>query len=91
MIGKTLIAVLCCYSLVQSFAKSISDIIFVLADDLGWAELGCYGNTFNETPYLDKMAKEGLRFTHAYAAAPSMLALSSSPSYGTTSRPSGHP
>ena len=38
--------------------------------DLGWAELGCYGNTFNETPHLDKMAKEGLRFTHAYAAAP---------------------
>ena len=46
------------------------NIIFVLADDLGWAELGCYGNTFNETPHLDKLAKQGLRFTHAYAAAP---------------------
>lgn len=71
MIGKTLIAVLCCYSFVQSFAKvDRPNIIFILADDLGWAELGCYGNTFNETPHLDKMAKEGLRFTHAYAAAP---------------------
>ena len=46
------------------------NIVFVLADDLGWAELGCYGNTFNETPNLDRLAKEGVRFTHAYAAAP---------------------
>ena len=46
------------------------NVIFVLADDLGWAELGCYGNTYNETPHLDQLAKEGLHFTHAYAAAP---------------------
>ncbi len=46
------------------------NIIFVLADDLGWAELGCYGNRFNETPHLDKLADEGMRFTDAYAAAP---------------------
>jgi arylsulfatase A-like enzyme len=46
------------------------NIIFILADDLGWAELGCYGNTFNETPNLDRLAKQGVRFTDAYAAAP---------------------
>ena len=46
------------------------NIIFILADDLGWAELGSYGNRFNETPHLDQLAKEGLRFTQAYAAAP---------------------
>ena len=46
------------------------NIIFILADDLGWAELGCYGNRFNETPHLDRLAKRGLRFTHAYASAP---------------------
>ena len=46
------------------------NIVFVLADDLGWAELGCYGNGFNETPNLDRLAKEGMRFTQAYAAAP---------------------
>ncbi|MEM7394138.1 MAG: sulfatase-like hydrolase/transferase, partial [Verrucomicrobiota bacterium] len=46
------------------------NVIFILADDLGWAELGCYGNTFHETPHLDRMAREGLRFTRAYAAAP---------------------
>jgi arylsulfatase A-like enzyme len=46
------------------------NIIFILADDLGWAELGCYGNTFNETPNLDKLAGRGTRFTDAYASAP---------------------
>lgn len=46
------------------------NIVFVLADDLGWAELGSYGNRFHATPHLDRMAKEGLRFTHAYSAAP---------------------
>lgn len=50
--------------------QSPPNIIFVLADDLGWAELGCYGNDFHETPHLDRLAKEGMRFTQAYAAAP---------------------
>jgi len=46
------------------------NIVYILADDLGWTELGCYGNTFNETPNLDKLAKQGMLFTNAYAAAP---------------------
>jgi len=46
------------------------NIILILVDDLGWAELGCYGNTFNETPNLDRLASQGMRFTQAYAAAP---------------------
>ena len=46
------------------------NIVFILADDLGWAELGCYGNRFNQTPNLDRMARQGMRFTQAYAAAP---------------------
>lgn len=46
------------------------NIVFVLADDLGWGELGCYGNTFNQTPNLDRLAKDGVRYTQAYAAAP---------------------
>ena len=44
------------------------NIVFILADDLGWADLGCYGSTFHETPNLDRLAKEGTRFTDAYAA-----------------------
>jgi len=46
------------------------NIIFILADDLGWAELGCYANTFNETPNLDRLAQKGMRFTQAYSSAP---------------------
>lgn len=45
------------------------NIIFILADDLGWGELGCYGNTFNETPHLDQLATQGIQFQQAYAAA----------------------
>ncbi|MGB0740597.1 MAG: sulfatase-like hydrolase/transferase, partial [Planctomycetaceae bacterium] len=51
-------------------AETPPNIVFVLADDLGWSELECYGNQFNETPHLDRLAAQGMRFTHAYAAAP---------------------
>lgn len=54
----------------QSTAASRPNVIFILADDLGYSELGCYGNTFNETPNLDKLAAQGVRFTNAYASAP---------------------
>ena len=43
------------------------NIIFILADDLGYADLGCYGQQKTETPNLDRMAKEGLRFTQFYS------------------------
>lgn len=44
------------------------NIVFILADDLGCHDLGCYGSKFYETPNLDRMANDGLRFTNAYAA-----------------------
>ena len=46
------------------------NIVLILADDLGWAELGCYGNTFHETPNLDQLAEGGIRFTNAQCAVP---------------------
>ena len=46
------------------------NVVVVSIDDLGWDELGCYGNEFNETPHIDRLAREGTRFTSAYAAAP---------------------
>jgi arylsulfatase A len=48
-------------------AASPPSLVLILADDLGWADLGGYGNQFNETPRLDQLAREGLRFTQAYA------------------------
>jgi uncharacterized sulfatase len=43
------------------------NVILILADDLGWADLPAYGNRFHETPRLDRLAREGLRFTRFYA------------------------
>jgi arylsulfatase A-like enzyme len=44
--------------------------VFFLVDDLGWKDLGCYGSTFYETPNIDRLAAQGMRFTSAYAACP---------------------
>ena len=46
------------------------NIIFILVDDLGWKDLGCYGSEFYDTPNLDKLAARSVRFTNAYAASP---------------------
>lgn len=46
------------------------NFVFVLIDDLGWADLSCYGSTFHETPNLDVLAKSGSLFLQAYAACP---------------------
>ena len=49
---------------------SAPNILFIVADDMGWADLGCYGNTEIDTPTLDGLARDGIRFTHAYSASP---------------------
>ncbi|SVC54131.1 uncharacterized protein METZ01_LOCUS306985, partial [marine metagenome] len=46
------------------------NLVLILADDLGWADLSCYGNDLHETPNLDRLARQGVRFTDAYAASP---------------------
>ena len=46
------------------------NILYILADDLGWRDLSCYGSTFYETPNLDRLAARGMKFTDAYAACP---------------------
>jgi arylsulfatase A-like enzyme len=50
--------------------KSPPNIIVILADDLGWADLACYGGDLHETPHLDRLARQGVRFTDAYSSAP---------------------
>ncbi len=46
------------------------NFIFLLIDDLGWTDLGCFGSPFYETPHIDRLAQGGMRFTNAYAACP---------------------
>ena len=49
---------------------STPNIVLIVADDMGWYDLGCYGSYFIETPNLDRLAAQGIRFTDGYAAAP---------------------
>ena len=51
-------------------APTKPNILFIMADDLGWMDLAVQGNKLVDTPHLDRLAKQGMRFTHAYAAAP---------------------
>eukprot|EP01031_Cornospumella_fuschlensis_P006984 gene6984-8676_t len=44
------------------------NVIFMLIDDMGWTDLGCYGSKYYETPNIDQLAKDGMRFTQAYSA-----------------------
>ena len=69
---KTVFTILCALLLnFSAFAKQKQpNIIFILIDDQGYYDLGCYGATEIKTPRIDAMAKEGMRFTDYYAAAP---------------------
>src|SRR5262245_23974218 len=46
------------------------NVVFILADDLGWADLTPYGSTFHDTPNLKRLAARSVRFTNYYAASP---------------------
>jgi len=46
------------------------NVLFFLVDDLGWKDISCYGSTFYETPHIDALAKDALKFTRAYSASP---------------------
>jgi arylsulfatase A-like enzyme len=54
----------------QKPAEEKPNVIFILLDDYGYTDLGCYGSKFYETPNIDRLAKQGIRFTNAYAACP---------------------
>jgi arylsulfatase A len=51
-------------------AAAAPNVVVILADDLGWRDLRCYGSPWHDTPHIDRLAGEGTRFTQAYAAAP---------------------
>lgn len=51
-------------------ADTRSNILFIMIDDMGWMDLACQGNKLVDTPNIDRLAKQGMRFTDSYAAAP---------------------
>lgn len=61
------IAMIFCWFPVQSRADQ-PNILLIFIDDLGWKDIGCYGNEFVETPRIDQLAAEGIRFTNFYAS-----------------------
>ena len=66
----TLCGIVMIVSPLRADARAKMNFVFVLIDDLGWADLSCYGSTYHETPNLDALARSGVRFTQAYAACP---------------------
>ncbi|HWB14211.1 MAG TPA: sulfatase-like hydrolase/transferase [Pirellulales bacterium] len=54
----------------QSTSEKRPNVVLIVVDDLGWADLRCYGSSFHRTPRLDQFAQGGRRFTQAYAACP---------------------
>jgi len=68
--GAGVIAILAACALWLETAAGAPNVILMVVDDLGWADLGCQGSTFHRTPHLDRLASQGMRFTHAYAACP---------------------
>src|SRR5690554_4662207 len=56
-------------SALNNFKQPLPNVIFVMADDIGYGDLGCYGATRIKTPAIDEVAKQGVRFNQAYAPA----------------------
>ena len=55
-------------ALLAGAQQSKPNIVFFLVDDLGWSDVGCNGSSFYDTPNIDQLAAEGVRFTDGYAA-----------------------
>ncbi len=82
--AAVILAILTCISTIspargeEAKRSTVPNIVLILADDLGWSDLGCYGADLHETPHLDRLAQQGVRFTDAYAmsvCSPSRAAL----------------
>ncbi|MDP7134827.1 MAG: arylsulfatase [Planctomycetota bacterium] len=68
---SSLFVIVCCWdSAIAEKSALLPNIIFILADDLGYEELGCYGQKKIRTPNIDRLASEGMRFTRHYSGSP---------------------
>ncbi len=59
---------LSCFATPAIAAPEKLNVIFLMVDDLGWTDFGCFGSDYYETPNIDKLASEGMKFTNGYAA-----------------------
>ena len=91
-----LLAVLCLVALLPATAAPRPNVIFLMVDDLGWTDFGCYGSDYYETPNIDKLAASGMKFTDGYAACTvcsptraSLMTGKSTPKHGVTNWISG--
>jgi arylsulfatase A-like enzyme len=66
-LNRILLLALVCLTAHCGLAARQPNLVFIIADDLGYGDLGCYGATRIKTPNVDRLASQGLRFTHAYA------------------------
>src|SRR6186997_739859 len=69
MLFRILTVIAVCLTAVQAAEPPRPNLIWIMADDLGYGELGCYGQKVIQTPNLDRMAKEGMHFVQFYAGA----------------------
>jgi len=67
--GAAALAMQPALSLGKSNTRKLN-FVFILIDDMGWPDVGCYGNKFHETTNINRLAQQGMRFTDAYAACP---------------------
>ena len=70
VLHRILVLAACCRLVAVAETAPPPNIVVIMADDLGWKDLHCQGNERLDTPALDQLAAEGMRFTDAYAAAP---------------------
>jgi len=68
MITRLILALALTFALSTQAQDRSPNIIFILIDDMGWKDLGCYGSKYYETPQIDQLAKDGMKFTQAYSA-----------------------
>ncbi|MBI1851241.1 MAG: sulfatase-like hydrolase/transferase [Planctomycetes bacterium] len=68
LVGLVVLLAACTARIRNTDTPRRPNVVLILADDLGWRDLGCTGSTFYETPAIDHLAAQGMRFTQAYAA-----------------------
>ena len=68
LVRTTITLVLACLAVTPTMAAdALPNVVLIFADDLGYGDLGCYGATKVQTPNIDRLAKEGRRFTDAHS------------------------